>query len=115
MPKFLAGKVVVITYETWASSEEEARDFIQTWQEGESEELEAGIKVTKYKMGWEEFNNADPTSDRDKVLAGFLQVMQNKIPGMPKIIERTESSKIIRPYDPYPEVDIHEGEKKGKL
>lgn len=80
----MAGIVVVKTFETFASSDEEAREFIKRWQEGESEAPEGGVKVIRYKLQWEEgVNCINPIEERDKVLASFLELMQNKIPGMP--------------------------------
>lgn len=84
MPKFLLGNVVVKTFEVWASSEEEAEEFILKWQTSEAEEPEGGIKATRYAMSWSESSLIVPTEPRDKILAEFLRLMQEVIPGMPK-------------------------------
>jgi hypothetical protein len=84
MPKFLVGIVVIKTFETYASSDEEAREYIRKWQEDESENPEPGVKSTRYKLEWEEgVNCINPIPERDQVLAAVLDLMQNKIPGMP--------------------------------
>lgn len=93
MPKFLLGNVVVKTYEVWADSKEEAEEFILKWQESDSEEPEGGIKATRYAMGWNESNLIVPTEPRDRILAEFLRLMQEVIPGMPK----DEPRQIITP------------------
>lgn len=101
MPKFLAGIVIVKTFTTFANTDEEAREFIKKWQEGDSEEPEPGIKVTRYKMEWEEgVQSINPAPERDKVLASFLDLMQNQIPGMLKIQlpPKKEKSRIIHPF-----------------
>lgn len=91
MPKFLLGNITVRTFETFAVDVEQARTFVRVWQEGEGEEPEGGIKATSYKMGWEESSHdaAIVVEARDNVLAAFLQLMQETIPGMP------EKSRII--------------------
>lgn len=94
MPKFLAGIVIVKTFETYASSDEEARGYIQKWQEGETEAPERGVKVIRYKLQWEEgVSCVTPAEERDQVLASFLELMQNKIPGMP-MTEPTEPPRL---------------------
>lgn len=100
MPKYLAGKIVVRTFETWAESPEEAEAFILKWQEGETEKPEGGVKVISYKLGWSEFNTADPTKERDIVLAEFLNLMQHTIPGMPESTELATPKQglIIHPF-----------------
>lgn len=96
MPKFLGGKIVVTTFETFANTEQEAEDFVLKWQEADDEVPEPGIKVTKHKFSWNEFDMRDPTPVRDRVLQAFLELMQQKIPGMPKLEEKApEESKII--------------------
>jgi hypothetical protein len=94
MPKFLGGIVIIKTFETYASSADEAREFIRKWQEDESEQPEGGIKATRYKLGWDEFNLDNPVPERDQVLAAFLNLMLNQIPGVPREVE---SGKIITP------------------
>jgi hypothetical protein len=94
MPKFLGGIVIIKTFETYASSADEAREFIRKWQEDESEQPEGGIKATRYKLGWDEFNLDNPVPQRDQVLAAFLNLMLNQIPGVPREVE---SGKIITP------------------
>lgn len=91
MPKFLLGKITVRTFETYAVDLEQARTFVRVWQEGEGEEPEGGIKATSYKMGWEESSHDEAivVEARDQVLAAFLKLMQEGIPGMP------EKSRII--------------------
>jgi hypothetical protein len=91
MPKFLLGKITVRTFETFAVDLDQARTFVRAWQEGEGEEPDGGIKATSYKMGWEESSHdaAIVVEARDNVLAAFLQLMQETIPGMP------EKSRII--------------------
>lgn len=91
MPKYLLGNITVRTFETFAVDLEQARTFVRVWQEGEGEEPEGGIKATSYKMGWEESSHdaAIVVEARDNVLATFLQLMQETIPGMP------EKSRII--------------------
>lgn len=89
MPKYLYGKVTVRTFETYANSIEEAEAYVKKWEEGETEDLEPGVKGTSYKLFWTEFDTANPTEERNRVLRTFLNLM-NKIPGMPaakKIIE----------------------------
>lgn len=95
MPKFITGIVVVKTFETFASSDEEAKEHIRKWQEGETEASEGGVKVTRYKLGWDEgVDCTNPVPGRDEILAAFLDVMLNKIPGVPREVE---SGKIITP------------------
>lgn len=94
MPKFMGGVIIIRTFETYASSADEAREFIRQWQEDEKEEPEGGIKATRYKLGWDEFDLDNPIPERDKVLAAFLDLMLNKIPGVPREVE---SGKIITP------------------
>lgn len=94
MPKFMGGIVVIKTYETYASTAEEARGFIRQWQEDEKEEPIGGIKATRYKLVWDEFDLDNPIPERDKVLAAFLNLMLNTIPGVPREVE---SGKIITP------------------
>lgn len=95
MPKFIAGIVVIKTFETFATTDEEAKQAIEKWQTGESEAPEGGVKVTRYKLGWEEgVDCTNPIPGRDKILAAFLEVMLSKIPGVPREIE---SGKIITP------------------
>lgn len=91
MPKYLLGKITVRTFETFADSLEQAQTYVRTWQEGEGEEPEGGIKATSYKMGWEESSHdaAIVVEARDHVLGVFLKLMQEGIPGMP------EKSRII--------------------
>lgn len=98
MPKFLAGKVVVRTFETWADSPEEAQEIIKRWQESESEEPEGGVKATSYKLGWEEFNEMNPIKQRNMVLQEFLNLMQKVIPGVPSE-QKAKSNLIILPFD----------------
>lgn len=81
MPKYLCGKVVVRTFETYADSAEEATAFIKKWEEGETEDAEPGVKATSYKLFWEEFDLDNPTEERNKVLAAFLNLIK-KIPGI---------------------------------
>lgn len=85
----MAGKVVVRTFETYANSPEEATEFIKRWEQGESEEPEGGVRATSYKLHWDEFDLDDPTEERNKVLAAFLNLM-HRIPGL-------EEKKIIIP------------------
>jgi hypothetical protein len=95
MPKFLAGIVLIKTFETYASSDEEAREYICKWQESETEEPESGIKSTRYKLEWEEgVNCVNPVPERDQVLAAVLDLMQNKIPGIP-VQEKPEKPRIL--------------------
>lgn len=94
MPKFMGGIVIIKTFETYASSADEAREFIRKWQEDESEQPEGGIKATRYKLGWDEFDLDNPIPERDRVLAAFLHLMLHKIPGVP---HEVESGKIITP------------------
>jgi|GraSoiStandDraft_8_1057269.scaffolds.fasta_scaffold254973_2 hypothetical protein len=94
MPKFMGGIVIIKTFETYASTVEEAREYIRKWQEDETEQPEGGIKATRYKLGWDEFNLDNPVPERDKVLAAFLDLMLNRIPGVPREVEE---SKIITP------------------
>jgi hypothetical protein len=95
MPKFLAGIVIIKTFETFASSDEEAREYIRKWQEDEGENPEPGVKSTRYKLEWEEgVNCVNPIPERDQVLAAILDLMQTKIPGMPINIPQ-EKSRII--------------------
>lgn len=95
MPKFLAGIVVIKTFETYASSDEEAREYIRKWQEDESENPETGIKSTRYKLEWEEgVNCVNPIPERDQVLAAILDLMLTKIPGVP-IPEKREKPRIL--------------------
>lgn len=91
MPKFLLGNITVRTFETFADDVEQAREYVRKWQEDEIEEPEGGIKATSYKMGWEESSHDGVivVEARDNVLAAFLQLMQETIPGMP------EKSRII--------------------
>jgi len=115
MPKFLATKIVVKTFHTWADTAEEAREAIIRWQEGESEEPEGGIKVTSYKLGWEEFKmtNEQIVAGRNQVLANFLELMTNVIPGAEHLKKR-ESKLIVLPYDPFPDVPIETDDKRPK-
>jgi hypothetical protein len=92
MPKYLYGKIVIRTYEVYAETPEQAKDYIKKWEEGDSEEPESGIKATSYKLFWDEFNE-NPTEKRNHVLAAFLNLMQNVIPGIPKV----EKPRIIVP------------------
>lgn len=97
MPKFLAGKVVVRTFEVWAASPEDAQEIIKRWQESDSEEPESGVRATSYKLGWEEFDCHNPTPQRNMVLQEFLNLMQKIIPGMPS--EQKPKNLIIHPFD----------------
>lgn len=95
MPKFLLGIVVVKTFTTFADTDEQARNYILKLQESDSEEPESGVTATRYKLEWEEgVECANPTPQRDAVLAAILDLMQNKIPGMPVNVEENEDSKI---------------------
>ena len=82
MPKYLFGKVTVRTFETYADTIEQASENIKKWQQGESEEPEPGIRAVSYKLMWDEFDNPNPTEERNKVLLQFLKLME-KIPGLP--------------------------------
>lgn len=88
MPKFLLGKVVVNTFEVFANSVSEAEEAVIKWQTGEGEKPEGGVKVIKYKCGWQENqsepdDSADaPQTARNKLLSAFLRLME-KIPGLP--------------------------------
>jgi len=99
MPKFLLGTVTVRTHEVWAASVEEAESSVLLWQQGETEEPEGGVKVTRYKLGWKENQTQDDvTHDRNLVLAAFLDLM-GKIPGMPEQDATPEKRLIINPFD----------------
>lgn len=83
MPKYLAGVVVVKTWETWADDDAQAEEYIQRFQEGESEEPEGGVKSVRYKLEWNEgVGCVNPVEERDRVLAAFLNLMLNTIPGV---------------------------------
>lgn len=102
MPKLLYTKVTVRTYETYSNTEEEGIEYIKKFEEGETEESEPGVKAKLYKLGWIEFDTRNPTEQRDLILAAFLKLMQQTIPGMPPSEpEPVEENKIIKPYDPF--------------
>jgi hypothetical protein len=83
MPKFLAGVVVVKTWETWADDDVQAEEYIRRFQEGETEEPEGGVKSIRYKLEWTEgVACVNPVKERDGVLAAFLNLMLNVIPGV---------------------------------
>lgn len=113
MPKFLVVKIVIRTFETYADTEEEGDEFLLKWQQGETEEAEGGVKATSYKLGWTEFRLSDDqvVQGRNQVLANFLDLMKDKIPGMPKL---REESLIIKPFDPFPDIAMNRDKKEGK-
>lgn len=100
MPKFLYAKLTVKTFEVEAEDEEEATTFVEAYNNSvklgtpRTEE----IKVTNYKLQWEEDPEHDPTIGRNKVLAAFLHLMQDIIPGMPPRPEQKKNL-IILPFE----------------
>lgn len=98
MPKYLSGVVKVFVVETFANSPEEGDAIIKKWAESEAEDLEPGVKSKTYKLCWSEFNSEDPTEERNRVLAEFLNLMQKRIPGMPEpkvIVDETPQIVIL--------------------
>lgn len=105
MPKFLLGKVTVTTFEIFADSVSQAEEAVIKWQTGESEQPEGGVKVTKYKCGWQECQSNEredadvPQTARNTLLSAFLRLME-KIPGLPS--EKDDSpitNLIIHPFN----------------
>jgi hypothetical protein len=93
MAKFLYGKVTVLTLELDAESKNDAEEQLEAARlsGGEGED----IKKSVYKLAWTERNDKDPSEDRNRVLAEFLNLMQNVIPGIPQ----KTPSRIILPFE----------------
>lgn len=85
MPKFLGGKVTLVTWELEANSKEEAEQAIAQAENPLNEKPNAEIKRTIRKFGWYEFDVHNPTGARNEVLGKFLQLVKD-IPGVPTII-----------------------------
>lgn len=99
MPKFIAAILVVKTFETFADTPEQGREYVKLWQEGESEDSEPGVKVTRYKLEWEEFNQMNPEAERNMVLQSFLDLMKKIPPGVkPTPSQGKKEGKIIHPF-----------------
>lgn len=96
MPNYLYAKLSVHTFEMECTSEAEADARLKHWNElhAKGEKLPDNIKATTYRLAWQEFNEPDPTEKRNQVLASFLNLMQNQIPGIPV----KEKSLIVLPY-----------------
>jgi len=85
MPKYLLGKLTVATYEIEAANRFEAEANLVKFQqlqmiEGENAQKPESLKHTAYKLGWFETPEVDPTAGRNKILAGFLNLMKDVIP-----------------------------------
>jgi hypothetical protein len=96
MPKYLSGKITVVTWEVEAESKEAAEKMIEEKERAFERVDHEGIKKTAYKLGWFEFDMPNPTPARNLVLQSFLQLI-SRIPGMPEV--DIAESRIILPFD----------------
>lgn len=78
--KFLFGQVVVTTVVVEAESEDKAKDEAKEWFK--KPQIQDGKKDV-YVLPWAEGGVMDTTKERDRVLATFLQLMQQVIPMTP--------------------------------
>lgn len=85
MPKFLGGKVTLVTWEMEADSKEAAEAAIAQAENPLNEKVNAEIKRTVSKFGWFEWDVHDPRGPRNEVLAKFLELVRN-LPGVPVIM-----------------------------
>jgi hypothetical protein len=85
MPKYLLAKMHLSTYVLEAPSRQEAEKALVEYQKkqmthGENAKKPEQLVYTTYKLGWFETPDINPTVGRNKILAAFLELMQNTIP-----------------------------------